>query len=100
MRNLSDMRNVKEQTEKIIYTGSNHDMIHQHFKKWESDWGFETKLFTYNHNSYEETMKGNVKADLIIRGYDNHPPKTIPFGRFLSFIKLDDGKIVINIEIP
>lgn len=94
------MRTAKKQTEKILYTGSNHNLIHQHFKKWELDWSFETKLFTYHHNSYEETMKGNVRADLIIRGNKNQPPKTIPFSRLLSFVRLDNGEIIINIETP
>lgn len=31
------MKKVQEQTEKILYTGDNHNMIHQHFKKWESE---------------------------------------------------------------
>ena len=94
------MRTVKEQTENIIYTGANHDLIHQHFKKWELAWNFNTNLFTHHHNSYQETMKGNIKADLIIRGYGSQPPKTIPFNRSLSFVKLNDGEIIINIEIP
>lgn len=93
------MKTIIKQTEKILYNGNNHDEIHSHFKKWESEWNFSTKLFTHHHGSYEQALQGNIRADLIIRGVNNNPPQIIPFNRYLSFYKSNDNEILLNIEI-
>ena len=94
------MNYVIETTEKILYTGKNQDDIHKHFKKWEEKWGFNSTLFTVYHNSYTEFMSGIIRADLTYNNNQiNRPPRIVSHNRVLSFLKLDNGDILFNIEL-
>lgn len=96
------MKYTVDKTDKILYTGDNIKEVVDFFKKWEKQWGFNTKLFMYPHSSYEECMRGNGRYDLLVNYTAGLPitsqKKIISFNNTLSFHKLNNGEIVLIMD--